>query len=112
MRVHVAFVEDAQDHVHDEDGQEHEHGQAWTVSLEGEGLALELAAEPGGTTSAAVCCDEVGGVADGHAGDQVEADGHAGELVEMIDGLRAERGVPLDRRDERDHVARRRRTAM
>src|SRR5204863_7025890 len=46
--VEVAFVEDAEDHIHDENGQDHQDDEAGDGFAEGLGLPLEAAADGGG----------------------------------------------------------------
>ena len=76
-----------------------------------DGVAGTSAPRPGicracsaGTISFGGLLDEVGRVADRHAGHQVEVERDAGELVDVVHRLRAERRLPRRDGGQRDHA--------
>src|ERR1019366_8134802 len=94
-RMEVAFVQDAEDDVHDEDRQAHEDGEIGDGVAEGEGFTLEISPHGGRDDLVRELVDEIGDDAKGNTGGGVEAEGHASELIQVVDGLGAKRWNPF-----------------
>ena len=89
--MEIAFVENRQDHVHDEDGQRHQDRQIAHRVLKRQRFALQTGTERRRHHFGRSFGDEVGGVADGNTRLEIEVQGHAGELIQMVDRLRTDR---------------------
>ncbi len=104
QRVHIALVQDGQDHVHYEYGQRHQDGQIANRVAERQGLALQARAH-GRRHDLHLClADEVGGVADGHSRLEIVKDCDTRELVQVVYGLGAQRLLPGDQRADRYQI--------
>ncbi len=101
QRMEIAFVENRQDHVHDEDRQSHENRQIPHRVLESQRFALQARAQRRRHDLRRCFVDKVGRVADRNAGFEIKGQCDAGELIEMVDGLRPQGGFPVHQRIER-----------
>src|ERR1700746_2498366 len=90
--MHVAFVKNSQNYIHNKDRGEQQQGQRTEQLLEHERFSLENTLHGRGFRMD-LCegvLDELGGIPDGDVWQQVEIKRDAGELVQMIDSLRTD----------------------
>src|SRR6266446_2615549 len=87
--MNVAFVENSEDHIHDEDHGEEQQRQRLEQLTKDKRFSLEygLHTRELATHLCEAVFDEFGRVTNRDVREQVEVDGHAGELIEVIDRL-------------------------
>ena len=81
-----ALVQDAQDHVDDQDAHDQQEPQALHGRLEGLGRALEVGGDGGRQHLPGQVLHRGHRIPQGRPGFQVEGDGHRGQLPRMVDG--------------------------
>src|SRR4029453_5301604 len=89
--MHVAFVKNSQNYIHNKDRGEQQQGQGTEQLLEHERFSLENTLH-GGVLRMDLregVLDELGGIADGDVWQQVEVERDTGELIQMVHSLRA-----------------------
>ncbi len=102
--MEIALVEDRENYIHHEDGEEQKDGEALHGFAENESLALQAAANIRGQNFLRGFIDEIGGFADGVAGLHVEEKCDAGKLVDVIYGLGADGLMRRGDGVERNHA--------
>ena len=90
--MHIAFVKNPQNHIHNKDRGEQQHGQRAKQLLEHERFALEdsLHGRMLRMELRESLLNELGGIANGDIWQQVEVECDASELVQMVHSLRAD----------------------
>src|SRR5215212_1899806 len=90
--MHIAFVKNSQNNIHNKDGGEQQHGQRAEQLLEHECFSLEDTFYRGilWMDLREGVLDESGGIADRDVWQQVEVERDAGELIQMVHSLRAD----------------------
>ena len=83
--MNETFIEDSQNKIDQEDGQNQQKPQPFEGSLKGLGRALETRADRGRQEIPGHFVDGADGIAQGHARLEVKGKGHRRELAGMVD---------------------------
>src|SRR6266550_398243 len=90
-RVHIALVENSEDHIHDKDGSEQQQGQRLEQLPKYKRFALEDSLHGWITRMDLIegLLNVLRGIANGDVRQQVEVERDAGELIQMVHSLRS-----------------------
>ena len=100
--MHIALVENAKDHIHRENGKNHQHRKSRDGFLENFCLTLQAPANRGGDGLGRSRLHEFRRLADRGSGHEVEKNRDRRKLVDVVDGLRADNGFPARHGGERN----------